>query len=132
MRMLGLSYPDAQELFRRMVFNVVSRNCDDHTKNFAFLLSESGEWQLSPAYDVCHAYRPGSDWVSQHALSINGKRKNISRLDLLQVGKRMNIKNADELISTVAEVVLNWEAFAGIAKVEPQLSAAIKATHLNL
>ena len=132
MRMLGLSYPDAQELFRRMVFNVVSRNCDDHTKNFAFILSESGEWQLSPAYDVCHAYRPGSEWVSQHALSINGKRKNISREDLLQVGKRMNIKNADELISTVAEVVSKWEAFASNVHVEPQLSAAIKATHLNL
>ena len=132
MRMLGLSYPDAQELFRRMVFNVVSRNCDDHTKNFAFILPESGEWQLSPAYDVCHAYRPGSEWVSQHALSINGKRKNISREDLLQVGKRMNIKNADELISTVAEVVSKWEAFASNVHVEPQLSAAIKATHLNL
>lgn len=132
MRMLGLSYPEAQELFRRMVFNVMSRNCDDHTKNFAFVMNESGNWQLSPAYDVCHAYRPGSDWVSQHALSINGKRKNNTREDLLTVGKRMNIKNTEEIIDKVSSVVSKWSDYASAVNVDDQLRDAIGATHLIL
>jgi serine/threonine-protein kinase HipA len=132
MRMLGLSYPEAQELFRRMVFNVMSRNCDDHTKNFAFVMNESGNWHLSPAYDVCHAYRPGSDWVSQHALSINGKRKNNTREDLLTVGKRMNIKNTEEMIDKVSYVVSKWSDYASAVNVDDQLRDAIGATHLIL
>lgn len=132
MRILGLSYPSAQELFRRMVFNVMSRNCDDHTKNFAFVMDKTGEWELSPAYDVCHAYRPGSDWVSQHALSINGKRRNITRQDLLTVGKSMNIKNAGEIIDKVATVVANWNAYAEAVNVDNKLREAIGATHIIL
>ncbi len=132
MRMLGLSYPEAQELFRRMVFNVMSRNCDDHTKNFAFVMNESGNWHLSPAYDVCHAYRPGSDWVSQHALSINGKRKNNTREDLLTVGKQMNIKNTEEIIDRVSSVISKWSDYATAVNVDDQLRDAIGATHLIL
>ncbi|AEA43357.1 type II toxin-antitoxin system HipA family toxin [Fluviicola taffensis] len=132
MRMLGLSYPSAQELFRRMVFNVISRNCDDHTKNFAFVMDKSGDWKLSPAYDVCHAYRPGSDWVSQHALSINGKRKNITRQDLLAVSKSMNIKNAEEIIDKVSNVVSNWKDYADDVKVDTELRDSIGITHLIL
>ena len=132
MRMLGLSYPEGQELFRRMVFNVMSRNCDDHAKNFAFVMQKSGEWFLAPAYDICHAYRPGSDWVSQHALSINGKRKNITRKDLLQVGRSMNIKNADDIISKIADVVLNWVSYADAVKIDTKLRDSIKDTHIIL
>lgn len=130
MRMLGLSYPEAQELFRRMVFNVMSRNCDDHTKNFAFIMNESGEWKLSPAYDICHAYRPDSGWVSQHALSINGKRKNIERQDLLTVGKKMNIKNAQEIIDKISSVLSNWTSYAKAVHVDANLMDAIGRTHL--
>ncbi|MGQ3012390.1 MAG: type II toxin-antitoxin system HipA family toxin [Flavobacteriales bacterium] len=132
MRMLGLSYPEARELYRRMVFNVMARNCDDHTKNFAFLMQNSGEWSLSPAYDICHAYRPGSNWVSQHALSINGKRSNITREDLLQVGRSMNIKNAENIISKIAEVVSDWKSYADAVRVDVQLRDSIKATHVIL
>jgi serine/threonine-protein kinase HipA len=132
MRMLGLSYPEAQELYRRMVFNVMSRNCDDHTKNFAFMMNKSGEWNLSPAYDVCHAYRPGSEWVSQHALSINGKRKNITRQDLLTVGKSMNIKNADEIIDKVSATVSNWQTYANSVYIDDKLRDSIAATHIIL
>lgn len=132
MRMLGLSYPEAQELFRRMVFNVMSRNCDDHTKNFAFVMHKSGDWNLSPAYDVCHAYRPGSDWVSQHALSINGKRKNITRQDLLTVGRSMNIKNAEEIIDKVSTTVSNWQNYANSVNVDDQLRDSIAKTHIIL
>lgn len=132
MRMLLLSYPEAQELFRRMVFNVMSRNCDDHTKNFSFMMNKSGDWSLSPAYDVCHAYRPGSDWVSQHALSINGKRKNISRSDLLSVGRQMNIKNSKEIIEQVSRTVSNWNIYAEEVKVDCKLRDSIRSTHIIL
>ena len=130
MRMLSLSYPEAQELFRRMVFNVMARNCDDHTKNFAFMMNTSGAWKLSPAYDVCHAYRPGSEWVSQHALSMNGKRKNITRKDLIAVGKSMNIKNTEEIMDKVAIAVSNWDDYAILVNIEDKLRDAIKATHI--
>lgn len=132
MRELGLTYPEAQELFRRMVFNVVSKNCDDHTKNFAFLMDKTGEWRLSPAYDVCHAYRPGSDWVSQHALSINGKRKNFTREDLLSIGRSMNIKNSNSIINDVLEVCSSWDTYADEVQVDEKLRDAIKSTFVKL
>lgn len=132
MRELGLTYPEAQELYRRMVFNVLAKNCDDHTKNFAFLMDKSGQWKLSPAYDVCHAYRPGSDWVSQHALSINGKRKKFTREDLLNIGRSMNIKNANSIINEVSDICNNWIAFANEVHVDEKLRDAIEATFVKL
>lgn len=132
MRMLGLPYPQAQQMFRRMVFNVVSKNCDDHTKNFAFTMNEKGEWNLSPAFDICHAYRPASPWVSQHALSINGKRTGISKDDLLTIGKKMNIKNADDIIYDVVKVVSQWKSYAARVGVDSKLSKAIQMTHENI
>ena len=132
MRELGLTYPEAQELYRRMVFNVLAKNCDDHTKNFAFLMDKSGQWRLSPAYDVCHAYRPGSDWVSQHALSINGKRKKITREDLLSIGRSMNIKNANSIINDVMNVCSNWKTFANEVQVDEKLREAIETTFVKL
>lgn len=132
MRLLVLSYPQAEQLFRRMVFNVMARNCDDHTKNFAFTMDQSGEWSLSPAFDVCHAYRPSSTWVSQHCLSVNGKRKHIEREDLLEVAKKMNIKGATELIDQVDQVIGKWNDYADEQKVEPALRKAIGRTLLRL
>jgi serine/threonine-protein kinase HipA len=132
MRMLGLDYPQAQEIFRRMVFNVMSRNCDDHTKNFAFMMNKNGDWSMSPAYDVCHAYRPGSDWVSQHALSLNGKRKGFKREDLLEVGKRMNIKNASDIIKEVAGACSKWHDHAEAVNVDVKLRDSIQKTHIIL
>jgi len=87
MRRLKLTYPEMEQMFRRMVFNVLARNCDDHTKNHTFIMKSNGSWKLAPAYDICHAYRPGSEWVSFHSLSINGKRDDISTDDMLQVAK---------------------------------------------
>ncbi len=132
MRIIGLTYPEAQELFRRMVFNVASRNCDDHTKNFAFTMGKDGDWKLSPAYDVCYAYRPGSEWVSQHALSINGRRKGITRNDLLSVAKNMNIKNASDIIDQVVEAVSNWNNYADQAQVDMDKKKAIEMNHIKL
>ncbi|WP_310993749.1 type II toxin-antitoxin system HipA family toxin [Aequorivita marina] len=132
MRELRLSYPQATELFRRMVFNVIARNCDDHTKNFAFRLKQGMDWELAPAYDICHAYRPDSVWVSQHALSINGKRKEITKQDLLTVAKAMNIKKAAEIIDDINAVVNRWDEFAKRVKVNPEKRKAISKTLLNL
>ncbi len=132
MRALRLTYPEAEQMFRRMVFNVMAQNCDDHTKNFAFMMSPQGEWRLAPAYDVCHAYRPGSIWVSQHALSINGKRKGITRDDLLEVGRQMNVKKAPTIVLQIAETVTKWHEFAEQVKVEAKLKDAIGETLLIL
>lgn len=132
MRMLGLPYPEAEQLFRRMVFNVVARNCDDHTKNFAFLMDKSGRWRLSPAFDVCHSFRPGSTWVSQQSLSVNGKRKDFSRNDLLSVAKNMNIKRADKIISQINGVVSHWPQFAEETRVNTDLRDAIGKTLIDL
>lgn len=128
MRELRCTYPEAEELFRRMVFNVLARNCDDHTKNFSFRLKKGGRWELAPAYDLCHAFRPGSQWVSQHALSVNGKRNNITEADLLSVAKEMNIKKASEIIEHINSVVENWKVYAEKVEVDSRLSDAIAET----
>ena len=132
MRELKLSYADAEQMFRRMVFNVISRNCDDHTKNFSFLLKQGGKWELSPAYDLCHAYRPGSEWVSQHALSLNGKRKEITKADLLVIGESIRCKKASEIIDEINDTVNQWEVFADDVNVKTYLRDEIANTLLNL
>jgi serine/threonine-protein kinase HipA len=128
MRILRLPYPQAEQMFRRMVFNVIAKNCDDHTKNFAFKLQEGQKWELAPAYDICHAYRPGSIWVSQHALSINGKRKDITKYDLLKVAKSMNIKKAERIVAEICKKVSSWNDYAEKVKVDSVLRDTIKNT----
>ncbi len=132
MRSMLLPYTDAEQLYRRMVFNVMARNCDDHTKNFSFSMDKTGKWKLAPAFDVCHSYRPGSTWVSQHSLSINGKRQNITRDDLLEVAKNMNIKKADTIINQVNAVVSRWNDFAAQTNVKADLRDAVGKTLLLL
>jgi serine/threonine-protein kinase HipA len=132
LRELKLPYPDAEQLFRRMVFNVMARNCDDHTKNFAFRLKKDGKWELAPAYDVCHAYQPKHQWVSQHALSINGKRTNITMSDLLTIGKSIKHKKAAETIEEISNTVSQWKTFADQVKVSPKLRDEIAATLIRL
>ena len=128
MRELKLTYAEAEQMFRRMVFNVIARNCDDHTKNFSFILKQGDRWRLAPAYDICHAYRPGSDWVSRHALSINGKRDNILREGLIIVGKSIRCKKAEEIIDIINEKVHNWNFYAEKAGVDKEKKEAIDKT----
>lgn len=128
MRKLRLPYPDAEQMFRRMALNVMSRNCDDHTKNFAFMMDQDGVWKLAPAYDVCHAYRPDSQWVSQHALSVNGKRDLISRDDMLAVAKSMNIKKAAPILDQIYGVINRWEKYADEQGVDVKKRVAIRET----
>ncbi len=125
MRLLRLPYPQAEQMFRRMVFNIIARNCDDHTKNFAFRLKQGGEWELSPAYDICHAYRPDSIWVSKHALSVNGKREGITKQDLLTVAKSMNIKKPELIIKEINGTIKNWKFYAQKVNVNERLTAKI-------
>ena len=132
MRELKLPYPDAEQLFRRMVFNVLARNCDDHTKNFAFRLKKDGKWELAPAYDICHAYQPRHQWVSQHALSINGKRTNITMDDLLSIGKTIKNKKAAETTEEISHTVSQWKKFADEVKVSPKMRDEINATLIRL
>ena len=132
MRELKLPYPDAEQMFRRMVFNVAARNCDDHTKNFSFRLIQNANWELAPAYDICHAYQPKHKWISQHALSINGKRNDISREDLLTIGKSIKNKKAADVINTINATVANWKNYADEVNVNPKLRDAIGSTLINL
>ena len=111
-----------------MVFNVLARNCDDHTKNFAFRLQMDGKWELAPAYDICHAYSPDHRWVSQHALSINSKRKDITKADLISLASSINVKKADNIINDVRAAVSRWKDFAEEVGVSGKLRDGIGGT----
>jgi serine/threonine-protein kinase HipA len=112
MRRLRLPYSQAEEMFLRMVFNVVIRNQDDHTKNISFLMDKKGNWRLSPAYDIGFAYNPKGSWTDTHQMSINGKFDDITRQDLLACAVSNNIKNASEVIDKVCEIVSKWPEIA--------------------
>ncbi len=128
MRELKLTYAEAEQMYRRLVFNVIARNCDDHTKNFSFILKQGDRWKLAPAYDVCHAYRPGSNWVSRHALSVNGKRENILREDLIRIGQSIRCKTTKEIIDEINDKVHNWNYYASEAGVDKEKKRAIGST----
>lgn len=127
MRQLRLTYAEAEQMYKRMVFNVIARNCDDHTKNFAFLMDQSGTWKLAPAYDICFAYRPDSTWVSQHNLSINGKRKDFTREDLLQIADQNSVRTPEKWIDECIELVKNWRKYAERFQVDEEKINAIDA-----
>jgi serine/threonine-protein kinase HipA len=128
MRMLRLPYTDAEQLYRRMAFNVIAKNQDDHTKNISFLMNREGRWKLAPAYDVTYAYNPENRWVFQHQLSVNGKRQYIQREDLINLAKNMNIKKHNSIIDEVFSVVAKWPNFAGIASVPDHQMISIQKT----
>ena len=112
MRRLHLSYSEASQMFRRIVFNVIMRNQDDHTKNISFLMRPSGKWNLSPAYDVGYAYNPSGTWTSSHQMSVNGKFDGITRGDLLKLAAGNNIKDASEIIDCIYETAHRWPQIA--------------------
>ena len=112
MRALRLPYSAAQELFRRMVFNVVVRNQDDHTKNISFLMDENGRWRLSPAYDMGYAFNPNGGWTATHQMSVNGKFDDITREDLLAFARQNNIKEAPLIIDEICETASHWVELA--------------------
>lgn len=124
----ALTLPGAQmdEMFRRMVFNVLSMNNDDHTKNFAFLLRDGMEaWELAPAYDLTFSYREDSQWVSQHLMSVNGKFKDIAESDMLSVAERHHIPDPEKIIAQVRDGVARWSEFSEKAGVPKDLDSTI-------
>lgn len=130
MRALKLSYSQAQEMFRRMVFNVIVRNQDDHTKNISFLMGEDGVWRLSPAYDMGYSYNPNGGWTATHQMSINGKFDDITRKDLLECGAKNNIKNASLIIDEVCEIASQWPTIAKECDVPQSMIEEIKSNLL--
>jgi serine/threonine-protein kinase HipA len=106
---IGCSIRDIEQLFRRMVYNVLAVNQDDHVKNISFLMDRNGDWSLSPAYDLTFAYNMENEWLKNHQMSINGKTSNITKEDIIQCGKAMDLKVSkcrkiiDEVYSSVRE-----------------------------
>ncbi|MEO8150048.1 MAG: type II toxin-antitoxin system HipA family toxin [Bacteroidia bacterium] len=128
MRQLKLPYSDFEQLYMRMIFNVIARNQDDHTKNISFLMNEESKWKLSPAYDVTYAYDPKNKWMKAHQLSINGKNDDIKKADVLSVAKEMNIKKPLSIIESVNQSVKKWRRFAKEATVNTDQIKAIGKT----
>lgn len=117
-RKLNLSADEQSQQYRRMVFNVIAENVDDHTKNFSFIMLPNGEWHISPAYDIVFSADPNSHFYRNHELTILGKRKNITKQDLLLFAQRQDIKNAASIIDEVAEVVMNFKAYAEMVEID--------------
>ncbi len=118
MRQLRLTKTEAIQQYRRMVFNVVARNQDDHTKNIAFLMSKTGKWTLSPAFDVTYSHNPAGKWTNQHQMTINGKRDNFTLTDIIKVGESISISKPREIIEEVIAAVAKWPDFARVAGLE--------------
>ena len=114
-RELKLSPDDAMQIFKRMVFNIVARNHDDHSKNFAFMLDDQQQWRLAPAYDLAYSYKPGSHWVNNHWMKLNGKRDNFTREDFYSLEKLSPIfskRKIDRIIEETTEHVSKWNDLA--------------------
>jgi serine/threonine-protein kinase HipA len=126
---LRLRYPAKEEAFRRMVFNVMAANCDDHTKNTSFLLREGSAWELAPAYDITHAYNPKGEWTNQHLTGVNGKFTGITRDDFLVVAERFGIGTAPKVIEKVREAIGGWNRYAAQAKLSSSEAERIRQHH---
>ena len=122
---LGLPIEDVEQQFVRALFNIIARNQDDHVKNIAFLMDRSGRWRLSPAFDVAYSYNPSGDWTARHQMSLNNKRKDFDRDDLLSFAKVCGIKKmrASQLLDKITAAVALWSRFAtagGVPEVDRQ------------
>lgn len=111
-RKLGLGDGDAREIFRRMTFNVLALNNDDHTKNFSFLMDQDGIWKLAPAYDLCYANNPNSRWINKHQMSINQKQADISTNDLKAIAQTQGIRGFEEDIQRIQTAISHWPEIA--------------------
>ena len=129
-RRLRLRQDSMQELFRRMVFNVMARNQDDHVKNVSFLMDRRGVWSLSPAYDLTFAYNPYGRWTGVHQMSINGKRDDITCVDLTTAAESMQLtkRQAQAIMSQVRDAVEHWFDFADLAGLDEKRARQINET----
>lgn len=111
-RKLELGQDTMEEIYRRMVFNVLAHNCDDHTKNFSFMMDKQGNWSLSPAFDLCYSYDSTNQWVDGHNMMINNKRTNITYADLMVIGEKFNIKKRKEIVELIKGVIDTFKEYA--------------------
>jgi serine/threonine-protein kinase HipA len=132
MRQLKMGPEAFEQAFRRIAFNVMATNCDDHTKNVSFILHEQGDWELAPAYDLIYAYNPKGEWTYQHLMSVNGKFNHIQRKDLLVLADRFQIGPASRLLADVRNAVAAWPDFAGRAQVSKEAVDRIRDHHVML
>ena len=133
-RRLEMPASAAEQQFRRATFNVIARNHDDHPKNIAYLMARSGDWSLSPAFDVAYSYNPTGAWTSRHQMSLNGKRDGFEREDLVALGKAAGMKRAraEAVIDEVDGVVGDWPTFAQRAGVDETTASKIGRAHRRL
>lgn len=130
-RRLGMPMATIEEQFRRMAFNIIGRNQDDHVKNIAFLMDKSGNWSLSPAFDMTYSYNPQGDWTSRHQMSLNGKRDDFTIDDFKACAKNASMKRgrAEEIVQQVQAAVSQWQHFAEESGVPPEITNGIARTH---
>lgn len=130
-RHLGLTVDEREQLFRRMVFNVIARNQDDHVKNIAFLMDRAGRWSLSPAFDVTYAYNPQGAWTGHHQMSIGGKVDDFAIVDLQACAASASLRRGltADVLAQVRDAVAAWPEFAADAAVTERQATQIAATH---
>ena len=128
MARLGLYYPDFEQLYKRMLFNVLCKNCDDHVKNISFLMDKSGAWRLSPAYDVCFAYNPAGIWTSRHQMTINGKQSGFLKEDFSHAAKLagLTLRQQKRCAAELLDGIKKWKDFAAEAGVDEGRAAAME------
>lgn len=128
MRRIGVTRTEIKQFYRRMVFNVLARNQDDHVKNISFLMDRAGKWRLAPAYDVTYAFNPNGFWTGSHQMTVHGKRDHIIREDLLGSAQNMGVKRAeaDRIIQEVREGIAGWMGAAQSAGLREETAEAIR------
>ncbi|MCK5821037.1 MAG: type II toxin-antitoxin system HipA family toxin [Bacteroidales bacterium] len=131
-RKLGLGQDAMEEIFRRMTFNVLAHNCDDHTKNFSFMMDRKGTWSLSPAFDLCYSYDSSNKWVDGHNMRINNKRSDIQIADLLTVGEKFNVKKRKSIIELIISVVDRFQQYADTNQVKKDLIVEVEKNRPRL
>ena len=131
MRKLNFPMRSIEQQFRRMAFNIVARNQDDHVKNVAFLMDKSGKWSLSPAYDVTYSYNPQGAWTSQHQMTLNGKQDNFEIEDFKACARLISMKRGRELqiLDEVQQAVSKWPDLAHEVGVSQEIIKGIAKTH---
>ncbi len=129
---LGLPMASVEEQFRRMVFNIVARNQDDHVKNIAFLMDQDGGWSLSPAFDLTYSFNPGGAWTATHQMTMNGKREGFTRGDFDACAKAAGMKRgrAGTILDEVIACVKDWPRFATQTKLSEPTMRKIQKVHL--
>jgi len=130
-RRLGLKEETVTEAYRRMAFNYMAMNCDDHSKNFAFLMDRHGQWRMSPAYDITYAYNSKNVWLREHLMGVFGKFSGVTRGDLMDFAEHMKVPAARQTLKEVLQAVARWREYATNAGLSDEIAAAIESSHYH-